>query len=371
VSTTTKHARLAVIGGGPGGYPAAFLAADLGLEVTLIDEEINPGGVCLYRGCIPSKALLHIAHVINAAKEAEGWGLSFGPPKIDLDKVRNWKGSVVKKLTGGLGALTRQRKITYIQGRATFQDRRTLSITRKDGATETLTFDNAIIATGSRPVIPGNLKINSPRVVDSTGALNLEDVPKRLLVIGGGYIGSELGSVYAALGSQVTMVEMLPSILAGADKDLAQVLIKELEHRFHKILVKTKVVGMEDTGSAVKVKFEGLHVEQPEQEFDRVLVSIGRRPNSDNLGLENTKIQVDPKGFIVSDKQRRTAEPLIYAIGDVAGDPMLAHKASHEGRVAVESILGHPAVFDPRAIPAVVFTDPELAWCGLTEAQAK
>jgi dihydrolipoamide dehydrogenase len=362
---------LAVIGGGPGGYPAAFLAADLGIEVTLIDEEVNPGGVCLYRGCIPSKALLHVAHVINAAKEAEAFGLTFGTPKIDIEKVRSWKGAVVKKLTGGLGALSKQRKVQYVQGRAKFQDRKTLVVEGKDGAKQTITFDHAIVATGSRPVVPGNLKIDSPRVFDSTGALNLEDVPKRLLVVGGGYIGCELGTVYAALGSQVTMVEMLPTLLAGADQDLARVVIKELEHRFHKIMVKTKVVELKDTGSAVKVMFEGLHVTEAEQEFDKVLVSVGRRPNSDNLGLENTRIQIDAKGFITTDKQRRTAESTIFAIGDVAGDPMLAHKASHEGRVAVEAIHGLPSVFNPRAIPAVVFTDPELAWCGLTEAQAK
>ena len=371
MSTSTKHTRLAVIGGGPGGYPAAFLAADLGLEVTLIDQELNPGGVCLYRGCIPSKALLHVARLINESREAEGWGVTFGEPKIDLDKMREWKGKVIKKLTGGLGSLSRQRKISYIQGRASFKDRNTLLIEKTDGSRETLTFDNAIVSTGSRPVIPGNMKIDSPRVVDSTGALDIADIPKRLLVVGGGYIGCELGSVYAALGSKVTVVEMLPHLVAGADRDLGAVLSRHLERVFHCVMTKTKVIEMTDTGSAVRVKFEGLHVTEPEQEFDKVLVSVGRRPNSDNLGLENTKVKLDAKGFIQTDKQRRTGEPLIFAVGDVAGEPMLAHKASHEGRVAVETIMGYPSVFDPRAIPAVVFTDPELAWCGLTEAQAK
>jgi len=368
---STTHTQLAVIGGGPGGYPAAFLAADRGQQVTLIDMEVNPGGVCLYRGCIPSKALLHVSHLIEEAKEAEQWGVTFGAPKVNIDKLRDWKTKVVTKLTGGLGVLTRHRKITYIRGRAKFKDRTTLIIEKDGGETQELTFDNCIISTGSRPVIPGNLNIGSKRVMDSTGALQVEDIPGSLLVIGGGYIGCELGSVYAALGSKVTMVEMLPSLIPGTDKDLGAVLIRQLEKIFHKVLIKTKVAEMKEEGDRIKVRFEGLHVDKPEQYFDRVLVAVGRRPNSENLGLENTKVKLDPKGFIISDKQRRTTEPAIFAIGDVAGDPMLAHKASHEGRVAVETILGEPAVFDPKAIPAVVFTDPELAWCGLTENGAK
>lgn len=366
-----NHTQLAVIGGGPGGYPAAFLAADLGLNVTMIDLEANPGGVCLYRGCIPSKALLNVAHLIEDAKEGPQWGVTFGEPTIDLAKLREWKGKVVSKLTGGLGSLTRQRKISYIRGRAKFKDSTTLVIEKDGGSTEALTFDHCIVATGSRPVIPPPFRLNTPRVMDSTGALLVEDIPETMLVIGGGYIGCELGSVYAALGTKITMVEMQPSLIPGVDKDLGSVLIKRLEQLFTKVLVKTKVAEMKEEGAKIRVKFEGLHVEQPEQLFDRVLVSIGRRPNSEDLGIENTKIQLDPKGFIKIDKQRRTAEPNIFAIGDVAGEPMLAHKASHEGRVAVEAILGRPSVFDPKAIPAVVFTDPELAWCGLTENQAK
>lgn len=371
MSNETSHAPLLVVGGGPGGYPAAFLAADLGVEVTLVEMETNPGGVCLYRGCIPSKALLHVARVITESREAKEWGLSYPEPVIDLDKMRGWKDKVIQRLTGGLGTLTKKRKITYVKGRARFLNASSVAVEAADGSTKTITFDNCILATGSRPVVPGNMNIKSDRVMDSTGALNIPDIPGTLLVVGGGYIGCELGSVYAALGTKVTVVEMLPYLLTGADRDLANVLVGVLERKFDKILLKTKVVEMKEKGNKVEVKFEGLHVEQPVQEFDRVLVSVGRRPNTENIGLENTRIQLDPKGFVKVDKQRRTGEPNIYAIGDVAGDPMLAHKASHEGRVAVEAILGHPSVFDPRAIPAVVFTDPEMAWCGLTELQAK
>ncbi len=366
----STHTGLLVIGGGPGGYPAAFQAADLGMDVTLVDLEVNPGGVCLYRGCIPSKALLHVSRLINEAHEAKAWGVEFGEPKLNLEKLRSWKGSVVKKLTGGLGMLTKQRKIKFVQGRAKLLNGTSAEITKADGSTATITFDHAILATGSRPVIPGNLNINSPRVVDSTGALDIPDIPGSLLVIGGGYIGCELGSVYAALGSKVTVVEMMPGLVPGADRDLAAVLSRRLEKAFHKVLLKTRVVEMKDTGSKVRVTFEGLHVEQPVQEFDRVLISVGRRPNTEDLGLEKTRIQLTDKHFIKVDGQRRTAEPTIFAIGDIAGEPMLAHKASHEGRVAVETIAGQPSVFDPRAIPAVVFTDPELAWCGITENEA-
>lgn len=371
LNTASTHAPLLVIGGGPGGYPAAFLAADLGVSVTLVELDANPGGVCLYRGCIPSKALLHVARVITESREAKQWGLTYADPQIDLDRMRDWKNKVVGKLTGGLGVLTKKRKIHYVQGRAKFLSNKSVLVERNDGTQQTITFDHCILATGSRPVVPAHMKLASDRVMDSTAALNIPDIPGSLLVVGGGYIGCELGSVYAALGSKVTVVEMLPNLLTGADRDLANVLIGVLEKKFTKILLKTKVVEMREKGDQIEVTFEGLHVDQPVQAFDRVLVSVGRRPNTEDIGLENTKIQLDPKGFVKVDKQRRTAEPNIFAIGDVAGDPMLAHKASHEGRVAVEAILGHPSVFDPRAIPAVVFTDPEMAWCGLTELQAK
>lgn len=371
MSNESTHAPLLVIGGGPGGYPAAFLAADLGVEVTLVDAETNPGGVCLYRGCIPSKALLHVARVITESREAKEWGLTYAEPTIDLDKMRDWKNKVIQKLTGGLGTLTRKRKIKFIQGHAKLLSATSVEVEKTDGTKQTITFDHCILSTGSRPTIPGNMKLATDRVMDSTGALAIADIPATMLVVGGGYIGCELGSVYAALGTKVSVVEMTPALVPGADRDLASVLIRQLERRFHNIMLKTKVVEMKDKGNKIEVHFEGLHVQQPIQEFDRVLIAVGRRPNTENIGLENTRIQLDQRGFIKIDQQRRTNEPTIFAIGDVAGEPMLAHKASHEGRVAVEAILGRPSVFDPRAIPGVVFTDPELAWCGLTEQQAK
>ena len=362
--------QLVVIGGGPGGYPAAFLAADLGLKVTMIDQEPNPGGVCLYRGCIPSKALLHAAAILNEAREGSQLGITFGEPKIDVEKLRSWKNGVVQKLTGGLGQLRTQRNIEFIQGRAKFAGPRSLKIQKADGSTQDLAFEKAILASGSRPAaIPGLPA--SPRIWDSTGALNLEAIPSSLLVVGGGYIGLELGSVYATLGTKVTVVEMMPSLLPGADADLVRPLAKRLERSFASILLGTKVVEMKETGNGIEVRFDGPGVKDPVQTFDRVLVSVGRKPNSQDLGLETTGVKVDAKGFVTVDGQRRTAEPAIFAIGDVAGEPMLAHKATHEGRVAVEAILGKKGVFEPRAIPAVVFTDPEIAWCGITEAEAQ
>lgn len=371
MSAESIHAPLLVIGGGPGGYPAAFLAADMGLSVTLVELESNPGGVCLYRGCIPSKALLHVARVITESREAKEWGLTYSDPAIDLNKMRDWKNKVIAKLTGGLGGLTRKRKINFVQGHASFLSGNGVKVEKSDGSSQVITFDNCILATGSRPTIPGNLKLASERVMDSTGALAMPDIPGSLLVIGGGYIGCELGSVYAALGTKVSVVEMTPMLVPGADRDLAAVLIRHLEKLFHNIMLKTKVVEMKEKGNKIEVHFEGLHVDQPVQEFDRVLIAVGRRPNNENLGLENTRIQLDQRGFVKIDQQRRSHEPTIFAIGDLAGEPMLAHKASHEARVAVEAIMGYPVVFDPRAIPGVVFTDPELAWCGLTEQQAK
>jgi dihydrolipoamide dehydrogenase len=329
--------------------------------------------VCLYRGCIPSKALLHVAKLIAEAKHASNWGVSFADPKIDLAKLRTFKDGVVQKLTGGLGQLSKQRKITYIQGRASFVDAKTLSIDLVKGGTDTLTFEHAIIATGSRPAAVPSLSLDSPRVMDSTAALDLPDAPKSLLVVGGGYIGLELGSVYAALGTKVTVVEMTGGLLPGADRDLVAVLSKRLEQTLHKILVNARVVEMKDgkNGVTVKIEGEGLADADKTQTFDRVLVSVGRKPNSAIPGLDKTAVKVGDRGFIAVDASMRTAEPNIFAIGDVVGEPMLAHKASHEARVAVESVLGHHAVFEPQAIPAVVFTDPEVAWCGLTEAEAK
>ena len=367
----SEKTQLVVIGGGPGGYAAAFAAADKGMNVTLVNDEKNPGGVCLYRGCIPSKALLHVAKLLHEAEEAKNWGIDFGKPKIDLDKLRDFKNKVVNQMTGGLGQLTKARKINYIQGRAKFINSSKLFINNVDGSKSELEFENAIIATGSVPTkIPG-LSIDSPRVLDSTGALELEDIPAKFLVIGGGYIGLEMGSVYAALGSKVSVVEMTPSLLPGADKDLVNVLKKSIDSKMEAVYLNTKVVKMEDTGKDIKVTFEGNGVEEKEQYFDKVLVSIGRMPVTDGLGLENTKVKLTQRGFIEIDKKCQTNEPKIFAIGDIVGGAMLAHKASAEGKVAVEAILGHKVAFEPNAIPAVVFTDPELAWAGITEIEAK
>jgi dihydrolipoamide dehydrogenase len=362
---------IAVIGGGPGGYAAAFLAADLGMTVTLIDPELNPGGVCLYRGCIPSKALLHVAKLLEESHQAKDWGIEFAAPKIDLARLRSWKEAVVKKLTGGLGVLSKQRKVKYVQGRATFENSTTLRITKTDGSEESLSFDRIVIATGSRPTAVPTLKLDTPRMMDSTGALSLDDIPGSLLVVGGGYIGLELGSVYAALGTRVTVVEMLPGLLPGADRDLVLPLHKRLEKMFAQILLNTTVTTVKDEGNGIRATFDDAEVKEREKVFDRVLVSVGRKPNSEIPGLEKTRVQVDPRGFIQVNKQLQTDDPSIYAIGDVVGEPMLAHKASHEGRVAVEAIAGHKVAFEPNAIPAVVFTDPEVAWCGLTETQAQ
>ncbi|HUE17449.1 MAG TPA: dihydrolipoyl dehydrogenase [Planctomycetaceae bacterium] len=367
----TQSPNIAVVGGGPGGYAAAFLAADLGMTVTLIDPELNPGGVCLYRGCIPSKALLHVAKLIEESVQATNWGIDFAAPKIDLVRLRSWKEGMVKKLTGGLGILSKQRKVHYVQGRAAFESSTTLRVTKSDGSEESLTFDRIIIATGSRPAIVPTLKLDTLRMMDSTGALNLEDIPGTLLVVGGGYIGLELGSVYAALGTRVTVVEMLPGLLPGADRDLVLPLHKRLEKLFDGILLNTTVASVRDEGTGIRATLKAQDGNTQEKVFDRVLVSVGRKPNSEIPGLDKTHVQVGPRGFIQVNKQLQTDDPAIFAIGDVVGEPMLAHKASHEGRVAVEAIAGHKVAFEPNAIPAVVFTDPEVAWCGLTETQAQ
>lgn len=365
-----NRSQVVVVGGGPGGYAAAFAAADLGLEVTLVDTQPNPGGVCLYRGCIPSKALLHVAKLLKEAKQASAWGITFGEPKIDIDKLRAWKESVVNKLTAGTGTLTKQRKIEFVQGRGRFTGSNQLVVELADGGTREIAFDHAILATGSRPVkLPGLPE--SPRIMDSTDALNLPDIPERLLVVGGGYIGLELGSVYAALGSKVTVAEAMPTLLPGADRDLVSVLSRQLNKSFESILLNTRVAEMQVEGEKVRVRFEGEKVDEPEQLFDRVLVAVGRRPNTEDLGLEHTKVQLDERGFVQVDLQRRTHDPSIFAIGDITPGPMLAHKASHEARVAAEVIAGKKAAFEPKVIPAVIFTDPELAWAGLTEAEAK
>jgi len=366
-----SNLRIAVVGGGPGGYAAAFLAADLGMKVTLIDPEVNPGGVCLYRGCIPSKALLHVAKLIEESHQAKNWGIEFADPKIDLARLRSWKESVVKKLTGGLGQLSKQRSVKYVQGRASFENSNTLRVAKGNRDEESLSFDRIIIATGSRPAVVPSLKIDSPRMMDSTGALDLQDIPKSLLVVGGGYIGLELGSVYAALGTRVTVVEMLSGLLPGADRDLVLPLHKRLEKAFESILLNTTVKSLKEEKNGIRATFEGKDVKEKEKVFDRVLVSVGRKPNSEISGLDKTRVQVNQRGFIQVNNQLQTDDPSIFAIGDVVGEPMLAHKASHEGRTAVEVIAGHKYTFEPNAIPAVVFTDPEVAWAGLTETQAQ
>ncbi len=367
--SNTDHTHLLVIGGGPGGYAAAFLAADLGMDVTLVDLEVNPGGVCLFRGCIPSKSLLHVAKILSESREAKELGIEFAAPKIDINKVRSWKNSVVTRLTGGLGQLCKQRKIKFVQGRATFLNSTSVKVQKTDGTETQISFTHAILATGSIPV---NLPFApaSPRILDSTTALNLDDIPSKFLVVGGGYIGLELGTVYAELGSKVTVVEMLPNLLMGADRDLAVILENRIKTHFAAIKVSTRVTKMEETAAGIKVTFEDKAGQISTEEFNKVLVAIGRKPNSRNLGLENTKVTVTERGFVAVNAQRQTTDPGIYAIGDIAGDPMLAHKASHEGRVAVEAIAGHKVAFEPAAIPAVVFTDPEIAWCGLTENEA-
>lgn len=366
----SEKIKLVVIGAGPGGYAAAFLAADLGMDVTIVEKETNPGGICLYRGCIPSKALLHVAKIISEAKHATHFGIDYTTPKINVNKLRDWKKSIVSKLTGGLGQLAKARRIRYIQGTAAFLNSNTLKVSKTDGTTEEVTFDKAILATGSRPsTLPHAPK--SPHIWDSTAALDMETIPGSLLVVGGGYIGMELGTAYYELGSKVSVVEMLPSLLAGADHDLADILNKRVKTMFSKVLVETKVLKMEESTNGITVTFQSKDGQEFKEEYNKVLVSIGRKPNSEGLGLENTKVKILPRGFVQVNDQRRTDDENIYAIGDIAGDPMLAHKASHEGRVAVEAIAGHKVAFDPKAIPAVVFTDPEIAWCGLTEADAQ
>ncbi len=363
-----READVVVIGGGPGGYAAAFHAADLGLDTVLVDTREAPGGVCLYVGCIPSKALLHAAEIVSEARHASEFGIRFESPEIDLDKLRSWKDGVVAKLTGGLAQIAKLRGVEFVRGRARFEDSRTIRVEGESGAA--IRFRHAILATGSRPSrIPG-IEIDSPRLLDSSSGLALEDVPERLLVIGGGYIGLEMGTVYAALGSQVTVVEMLDGLLPGADRDLVRPLHKRLESVFEAIHLETKVVSMKETKKGIEVQLEG-KAEEKKQQFDRVLVAVGRRPNSEDLGLENTAVELGERGFVRIDQQCRSTDPKIYAIGDLAGEPMLAHKASREGKVAAEAIAGKPAAFDNLAIPAVVFTDPEVAWCGLTETEAK
>lgn len=367
------NTQLVVIGAGPGGYAAAFLAADLGMKVTLVEQDAKLGGVCLLQGCIPSKALLHVAKTMADARHLSDWGVSFALPKIDVELMRARKEKVIATLTGGLKQVAAKRNVQVIRAKAAFEDSNTLKLEAQGDKPlddDRLRFEHCIIATGSSPATIPALNLPTHRVMDSSGALNLPDVPESLLVVGGGYIGLEMATVYAALGSKVTVVELTDGLLPGADRDLVKPLHKKLEGQLAAIYLNTKVSGLKDLNDQIEVQFEG-NVEEKAQRFSRVLVSVGRRPNSAGLRLEKTKAQVNSQGFIVVDNQRRTHDANIFAIGDVAGEPMLAHKASHEGKAAAESLAGHPAAFEPRAIPAVVFTDPEIAWAGLTETQAK
>ena len=363
--------KVVVIGAGPGGYPAAFRAADLGMDVTLVDPASKPGGVCLYVGCIPSKALLHAAHTITEASHANEYGVKFDDPQIDLEKLRTWKDNVVGKLTGGLGMLMKQRKVKYAQGVASFSSSNQVIVQLQEGGEQIIDFDYAIIATGSIPVLPPIVEGESTLVMDSTSALEIPDVPKNLLVVGGGYIGLELGTVYASLGTKVTVVEMTSGLLPGADRDLVDVLKSDLETRFDQILLNTRVEKISEKSGKLRVTLSDLEKTNSNMTFDKALIAVGRRPMSKNLGLENTNVKTNERGFVQIDKQCRTSDQNIFAIGDVAGEPMLAHKATSEAHVAVDVIIGKPESFDPLAIPAVVFTEPELAWTGLSELEAR
>ncbi len=372
-STSGDTTHVVVIGAGPGGYAAAFHAADLGLVVTLVDAAPRPGGVCLHCGCIPSKTLLHVAKLVSEAREAGDWGVRFQEPAIDLAVLRDWKNGIVGRLAAGVTQLAKRREVRLIRARARFVNSRTVRLEEagpaQDSVPETLSFDAAIVATGSVPVTPPSLAVDDPRVMDSTGALELPAVPARLLVVGGGYIGLEIGTIYAALGSGVTVVELTGGLLPGADRDLVRPLEKRLGAIFEAVHLSTTVQGFEPTDSGIRCRLEG-DGGAADQVFDRVLVAVGRRPNTHGLGLEHTGVATDDRGCITVDDRQRTKDPRIFAIGDVAGEPMLAHKASREAKVAAEAIAGKATAFDSVAIPAVVFTDPELAWCGLTETQA-
>ena len=363
------HVEVLVLGSGPGGYTAAFRAADLGKSVILIERHATLGGVCLNVGCIPSKALLHVAKVITEAEEVSAHGISFGKPKIDIDAVRQWKSSVVGKLTRGLSGLAKQRKVKVVRGEGKFLTSHSIEVATDEGP-KTISFDNAIIAAGSSVAkIPG-FPYEDPRIIDSTGALALESVPERMLVVGGGIIGLEMAAVYSALGSKITVVELMDSLIPGADKDIVKPLHKHIEKRYEAILLKTKVSKMEALADGIKVHFEGEKPMEP-QVFDRILMAVGRRPNGKLIGAENAGIHVDERGYIPVDKQGRTNVPNIFAIGDIVGEPMLAHKATYEAKIAAETIAGHKAYFDALTIPSVAYTDPEVAWMGLTEREAK
>jgi len=364
------HAEVLVLGAGPGGYTAAFRAADLGKSVVLVDREERLGGVCLNIGCIPSKALLHAAKVIAETKEMADHGLLFGEPQIDIDKLRDWKDSVVKRLTGGLAGLAKQRKVEVVRGTGTFTSMNQIQVTADDGSVKTVSFEQAIIAAGSEPMTLPFIPNDDPRVIDSTAALELDDVPARLLVLGGGIIGLEMATVYSELGSQITVVELMDQLIPGADKDIVTPLTKRITKRYENIYLKSKVTLVEAAEDGLRVRFEGGGAPETDT-FDKVLVAVGRRPNGRSIGAENAGVLIDERGYISVDKQQRTNVPHIFAIGDIVGQPMLAHKGIHEGRVAAEVAAGLPSFFDAKVIPSVAYTDPEVAWVGVTENEAK
>ncbi|WP_170755882.1 dihydrolipoyl dehydrogenase [Ruegeria lacuscaerulensis] len=364
------HADVVVLGSGPGGYTAAFRAADLGKKVVMIERNPTLGGVCLNVGCIPSKALLHVAKVITEAEEMGAHGVSFGKPKIDLDELRAFKDSVVGKLTGGLDGLSKGRKVQIVRGYGRFSGPNMIEVVGDDGMT-TVSFDLCIIAAGSEPVELPFIPHDDDRVIDSTGALELADVPKRMLVLGGGIIGLEMACVYDALGSNITVVELMDQIIPGADKDIVKPLMNRIKGRYENIFLKTKVTAIEPQKKGLKVTFEDDKGESFTDTFDKVLVAVGRKPNGKLIDAEKAGVAVDERGFIAVDNQQRTGVPHIFAIGDLVGQPMLAHKAVHEGKVAAEVAAGHKRFFDAKLIPSVAYTDPEVAWCGLTETEAK
>ncbi len=364
------HAEVVVLGAGPGGYTAAFRAADLGKQVVLIEKHATLGGVCLNVGCIPSKALLHVSKVISEAEEVSHHGVTFAKPKIDIDAIRTWKESVIGKLTGGLAGLAKQRKVQVVRGVAKFTSPNSLEVDTAEGK-KVITFDNCIVAAGSSVArIPG-FPYDDERIIDSTGALALKDVPKRMLVIGGGIIGLEMATVYDALGSKISVVELMDQLMPGADKDMVKPLHTRIGKRYEAIMLKTKVTKIEATKAGLKVTFEGEQAPAEPQVYDRVLMAVGRSPNGRLINAEAAGLIVNERGFIPVDKQMRTNVPHIFAIGDIVGNPMLAHKAVHEGKVAAENIAGHKAFFEPLTIPSVAYTDPEVAWMGLTETEAK
>jgi len=365
-STKTE---IVVVGGGPGGYTAAFYAADLGKKVILIERDKRLGGVCLNRGCIPSKALLNATHTISAARESEHRGITFAKPQVDLTKLRAWKDAIIQKLCGGIAMLAQKRGVQVIYGRGYFEGSQSLRVETAEGQ-QFIQYEQAILATGSKPAMPKAFDLGNPRIMTSTEALETEDIPENLLVVGGGYIGMELGTVYATLGSKVVMVEALDSILMGADPDLARPVMAYAKKAFKEVRMKSKVLKMSTSGKQIKVEME-TEGQKKEEFYDRVLVAVGRVPNAEDMGLENTKVSRDEKGFVKVDANQRTSDEHIYAIGDIAGGVLLAHKAFREGRIAVETISGESGPGQKFIVPAVVFTDPEVAWCGLTEAEAK